>query len=146
MFEHRWIGPKGGPQEKETFSTLHSRRVCIATSGPRNPLLPAFVIDKLYIGMRDDGMRDDNETRKAPERDGSHGSPYRVQVRSDVGEEERTMAIDENGQRPASDGAPLGKQRLSGNWRITEYRVRPEPGAQSFEQVFRFDKEAKPSL
>jgi hypothetical protein len=96
--------------------------------------------------MRDDGMRDDNETRKAPERDGSHGSPYRVQVSSDVGEEERTMAIDENGQRPASDGAPLGKKRLSGNWRITEYRVRPEPGAQSFEQVFRFDKEAEPSL
>ena len=56
------------------------------------------------------------------------------------------MAINENGQRPASDGAPLGKKRLSGNWRITEYRVRPEPGAQSFEQVFRFDKEAKPSL
>jgi hypothetical protein len=76
-------------------------------------------------------MRDDNETRKAPERDGSHGSPYRVH---------------ENGRRPASDGAPLGKKRLSGNWRITEYRVRPEPGAQSFVQVFRFDKEAKPSL
>jgi hypothetical protein len=56
------------------------------------------------------------------------------------------MAIDENGQRPASDGAPLGKKRLSRNWRITEYRVSPEPGAQSFEQVFRFDKEAKPSL
>jgi hypothetical protein len=59
-------------------------------------------------------------------------------------EEERTMAIDENGQRLVSDGAPLGKKRLSGNWRITEYRIRPEPGAQSFEQVFRFDKEAKP--
>ena len=57
------------------------------------------------------------------------------------------MAIHENGQRLASDGAPLGKKRLSGNWRITEYRVRPEPGVpQSFEQVFRFDKEAKPSL
>jgi hypothetical protein len=25
-----------------------------ATSGPRNPLLPAFITDKLYIGMRDD--------------------------------------------------------------------------------------------
>jgi len=46
--------------------------------------------------------------------------------------------------RLASDGAPLGKKRLSGNWHITEYRVFPEPRAQSFEQVFRFDKEAKP--
>ena len=55
------------------------------------------------------------------------------------------MAIHENGQRQASDGTPLGKKRL-GNWRITEYRVLPERGAQSFEQVFRFDKEAKPSL
>jgi len=56
------------------------------------------------------------------------------------------MAIhkNENGQRLASDGAPLGKKRLNGNWRITEYRIRPQPGAQSFEQVFRFDKEAKP--
>jgi hypothetical protein len=42
--------------------------------------------------------------------------------------------------------APLGKKRLSGNWRITEYRVLPEPRGQSFERVFRFDKEAKPSL
>jgi hypothetical protein len=62
----------------------------------------------------------------------------------DIGEEARTMASHENGQRLASDGAPLGRKRLSGNWRITEYRVRPEPGAP--EQVFRFDKEAKPSL
>ena len=53
------------------------------------------------------------------------------------------MAVHETGQRLASDGAPLGK-RLSGNWHITEYRVLPEPRAQSFEQVFRFDKEAKP--
>jgi hypothetical protein len=61
-------------------------------------------------------------------------------------EEERTMAIheNENGLRLVSDGAPLGKKRLSGNWRITEYRIGPEPGAQSFEQVFRFDKEPKP--
>ena len=51
-----------------------------------------------------------------------------------------------NGQRLASDGAPLGKKRLSGNWRITDYRVLPERRAQSFEQVFRFDKEANPSL
>ena len=56
------------------------------------------------------------------------------------------MAIHKNGQDLALDGAPLGKERLSGNWRITEYRVLPERGAQSFEQVFRFDKEAKPSL
>jgi len=84
-------------------------------------------------------MRDDNETRKAPKRDGSQGSPYRVQAMLDIGAEERTMAID-----VVSDGAPLGKKRLNGNWRITEYRIRPEPGAQSFEQVFRFDKEAKP--
>ena len=57
------------------------------------------------------------------------------------------MAIHESGQRLASDGAPPGKKRLSGNWRITEYRVRPELGVpQSFEQVFRFDKEAKQSL
>jgi hypothetical protein len=35
-------------------------------------------------------------------------------------------------------------EKKRGNWRITEYRIRPEPGAQSFEQVFRFDKEAKP--
>ena len=55
------------------------------------------------------------------------------------------MAIHENGQRLVSDGVPLGKKRL-GNWRITEYRVLPERRAQSFEQVFRFDKEAKPSL
>ena len=55
------------------------------------------------------------------------------------------MAIHENGQRQASDGTPLGKKRL-GNWRITEYRVLPERRAQSFEQVFRFDKEAKLSL
>jgi len=67
-------------------------------------------------------------------------------LQTGVGEEERTMAIDENGQRPASDGAPLGKKRLSGNWRITDYRVLPERRAQSFEQVFRFDKEANPSL
>jgi len=61
-------------------------------------------------------------------------------LQTGVGEEERTMAIDENGQRLASDGAPLGKKRPGGNWRITEYRVRPEPGLpQSFEQVFRFD-------
>ena len=53
------------------------------------------------------------------------------------------MAILENGQR---DGAPLGKKRLSGNWRITEYRVLPEVRGQSFERVFRFDKEAKPNL
>jgi hypothetical protein len=57
----------------------------------------------------------------------------------------KTMAIHENGQRLA-DGVPLGKKRISGNWRITEYRVVPERGSQSFEQVFRFDKETKPSL
>jgi hypothetical protein len=56
------------------------------------------------------------------------------------------MAILQNGQRLASDGAPLGKKRLSGNWHIKEYRVLPEPRGQSFERVFRFDKEAKPSL
>jgi hypothetical protein len=60
--------------------------------------------------------------------------------------EERTMAIHENGPRLASDGAPLGKKRRSGNWHIREYRVGPEPRGQSFERVFRFDKEAKPSL
>jgi hypothetical protein len=54
------------------------------------------------------------------------------------------MAIHENGQRLASDGAPLKKTRLSGNWRITEYRVGSEPRGQSFERVFRFDKGAKP--
>jgi hypothetical protein len=54
------------------------------------------------------------------------------------------MAIHENGQRLAADGAPLGRKRLSGNWRITEYRVGPEPWGQSFERVFRFDKEANP--
>jgi hypothetical protein len=86
-------------------------------------------------------MRDEYETRKAPKRDGSHGSPFRARL--DLGEEERTMAIHEKIQRLAADGAPLGKKRLSGNWRITEYRVRPEPGAP--EQVFRFDNEAKPS-
>jgi len=78
-------------------------------------------------------------------RDGSHGSPYWVQARSGIGEEDETMAIHENGQRLASDGVPLEKKRL-GNWRIIEYRVLPERRAQSFEQVFRFDKEAKPSL
>ena len=62
------------------------------------------------------------------------------------GEEEGTMAIHEYGQRLASDGAPLGKKRLSRNWHITEYRVLPEPRGQSFERVFRFDKEAKSSL
>jgi hypothetical protein len=73
--------------------------------------------------------------------------PYRVQARLDIGEEEEgTMAIHENGHRLASDGAPLGKKRLSRNWHITEYRVLPEPRGQSFERVFRFDKEAKPSL
>jgi hypothetical protein len=61
-------------------------------------------------------------------------------------EEEGTMAIHENGPRLASDGASLGKKRLSGNWHITEYRVLSEPRGQSFERVFRFDKEAKPSL
>ena len=91
-------------------------------------------------------MRDEYETRKAPKRDASHGSPYRVQARLDVGEEERTMAIRENGQRLPSDAAPLEEKRLSGNWRITEYRVLPEPRAQSFERVFRFHKEAKPNL
>jgi hypothetical protein len=64
----------------------------------------------------------------------------------ELGEEERTMAIHENGQRLVSDGAPLGKKRLSGNWHIKEYRVLPEPQGQSFERVFRFDKEAKPNL
>ena len=93
--------------------------------------------------MRDEARRI-TTGRKAPKRDGSHGSPYRVQPRLGVGEEERTVAIHENGQRLASDGAPLGKKRLSRNWHITEYRVGPEPRAQSFEQVFRFDKEAKP--
>ena len=44
-----------------------------------------------------------------------------VQARLGIGEEERTMAIheNENGQRLASDVAPLGKKRLSGNWRVT---------------------------
>ena len=72
--------------------------------------------------------------------------PYRVQASLDIGEEEGTMAIHENGPPLASDGAPLGKKRLSRNWHITEYRVLPEPRGQSFERVFRFDKEAKPSL
>jgi len=53
------------------------------------------------------------------------------------------MAIHENGQR---DGAPPGRKRLSGNWHITEYRILPESRGQSFERVFRFDKEAKPNL
>jgi hypothetical protein len=70
--------------------------------------------------------------------------PHRVQARLDIGEEEGTMAIHENGPRLASDGAPLGKK--SRNWHITQYRVLPEPRGQSFERVFRFDKEAKPSL
>jgi hypothetical protein len=56
------------------------------------------------------------------------------------------MATHKNGQRLASDGAPLEKKRLSGNWHITEYRVLPELQGQSFERVFRFDKEAKPNL
>jgi hypothetical protein len=65
-------------------------------------------------------------------------------LQTGVGEEERAMAIDENGLRLASNGAPLGKKRLSENWRIIEYRVLSEPRGQSFERVFRFDKEAKP--
>jgi len=42
-----------------------------------------------------------------------------------------------------SAGKKEAKRELA---HYTEYRVLPEPGAQSFEQVFRFDKEAKPSL
>ena len=93
--------------------------------------------------MRDEARRI-TTGRKAPKRDGCHGSPYRVQARLGIGEEERTVAIHENGQRLGSDGAPLGRKRLSGNWHITEYRVLSELRGQSFERVFRFDKEAKP--